>query len=438
MDHSAPSWKFVLRAFESRNYRLFFGGQIISLIGNWLTTLATSWLVYRLSSARGHTAAESAFILGLVAFAGQIPQLFITPIAGVWVDRLNRHRVLIATQTLAMLQSFSLAFLAYHESISIEWIIALNAFQGFIDSFDAPTRQAFTVSMVEKKHDLSNAIALNSSMIHASRLIGPALAGYLIYRFGVKLCFLMDGMSYLAVILALFAMRFKDHSHHQHPPGHVHEPPLHAFKTGLRYVSSMPTIRALLILNTVTSLFFMVLQVFMPILASDILGGGERTYGFLLGSSGLGAFLSTLYLAARRSVVGLSNVIAYSHFALSFGLIGMTFMHWRPLCMLVLVITGFALTAQVAASSTIVQTLVDNEKRGRIMSLFSVSFLGIMPLGGLLSGVMAKTVGVKMAYATAGIGCLMSAIIFFLYLPHFRKATRPHYEKLGILPKKES
>lgn len=424
-----PDFKFALRALKYRNYRLFFSGQIVSLIGTWLTTVATNWLVYRLAKQNGASAAHAALILGAVGFASQIPQLLLAPISGAWVDRLSRHKVLVATQFLSMMQSFALAYLALRGTIQIPAIVFLNFFQGVVNSFDMPARQSLTVDLVEKREDLGNAIALSSSMVHGARLIGPAIAGVLIYRFGEGSCFLIDGFSYLAVLIALLQMRLTPRQEQPHA-----ERLIHLFQEGFRYAFGFLPIRVLLMLIAATSLFTMSLQTLMPVFANDVLHGNERVYGLLLCASGAGALLATFYLAGRRSVVGLGRVIAYCNLTLGIGLVCFALSHALWLSMSLLVITGCAMVLQVASANTIIQTIVDDSKRGRVMSLFGVSFLGMMPIGSLLVGFVAGLVGPAWTMGLSGAGCIVSAYIFSRYLPLFRKHVIPVYVKMGLLP----
>lgn len=418
---------FMLRAFKSRNYRLFFAGQIVSLVGTWLTLVATSWLVYRL--AQQHMPERSAAILGFVGFAGQIPVFFLAPFAGVWVDRLNQHAILIVTQALSMLQSFALAFLALRHMITIPEIIGLNAFQGLVNAVDIPTRQAFVVKMVENREDLSNAIALNSSMVHTARLVGPAVAGILIYKVGEGLCFLLDGFSYLAVIAALVAMRVKPHA-----TGKLHKHPIHEFKEGFRYAFGFAPIRTLLLVVALVSLMAMSQSTLMPLMADRVLGGRERVYGLLLCASGFGAFIGSIYLAWRRTVLGLGRVIAVGIFVFGAGMIAFAESRWMWLSMPLLTVMGAAMVVQFAACNTVLQTIVDDDKRGRVMSLFAMCFMGMSPFGALLAGIIADRIQAPLTLAVTGAGCVAAGILFSYRLPSLRPLVRGIYVKKGIIP----
>jgi MFS family permease len=409
------------RALRHRNYRLFFAGQGISLIGTWLTRVATSWLVYRLTG--------SALMLGLVGFAGQIPTFFLAPIAGVWVDRWNRHRVLVVTQVLAMIQSALLAALAWSGRPTVAGIAALSIFQALINAFDMPARQAFVVQMVEDRADLPNAIALNSSMVNAARLIGPSVAGILIALFGEGWCFAIDAASYLAVIASLLAMRIEPRPVAPRTTRVTAE-----LVEGLRYVVGHMPIRSVLLLLAIVSLMGMPYTVLMPVVATSVLHGQAHTLGFLMAASGAGALAGALYLASRTSVLGLGRVIGISAAMFGVSLIGFALSHVLWLSLVLMVPTGMGMMVQMAASNTVVQTLVDEDKRGRVMSFFAMAFFGTVPFGSLLGGSLAERIGAPYTIGLGGIVCLVGAALFFRALPELRRHARPTYERLGILP----
>jgi MFS family permease len=409
------------RALRHRNFRLFFGGQSISLIGTWMTRLATSWLVYRLTG--------SAFLLGIVGFAGQIPTFLLAPFAGVWVDRLNRRHVLIVTQILAMLQSLALAMLTLTKHITIHEIICLSMFQGMINAFDMPGRQAFLVEMVEDRQDLGNAIALNSSMVNMARLVGPSLAGMVIAVSGEGACFLVDGISYLAVIASLLAMRLKPVAIKR-----VTASMLVQLREGWDYVAGFAPIRTILTLFALVSLMGWPFTVLMPVFASTILKGGPHTLGFLMGGVGVGALVSALSLAIRKSVLGLGRMIyiATGMFGVALIFFGLSKNFWLSLvCML---FCGFGMMQQMAASNTIIQTIVDEDKRGRVMSFYTTAFVGMAPFGSLLAGAMARAIGAPRTVMVSGACCIAGAIWFASRLNSIRKVIRPIYINLGILP----
>jgi MFS family permease len=409
------------RALRHRNFRLFFGGQSISLIGTWMTRVATGWLVYRLTG--------SALLLGTSSFAGQIPTFLLAPFAGVWVDRLNRQHVLVWTQTLAMVQSFMLAELTFSHHITIHWILFLSAMQGIINAFDMPARQAFLMQMVEDRRDLGNAIAINSSMVNMARLIGPSLAGMLIAATNEGWCFFIDGASYLAVIASLLMMRIDVPEIKR-----VSASMLIELKEGWTYVSGFVPIRTILLLFSVISLMGMPFVVLMPVFARNVLHGGPHTLGFLMGAMGLGALVSALALAARRSVRGLGRMIVISAGVFGAGLIGFGLSHYFWLSMLAMLVTGFGMMQGMAASNTIIQTIVSEDKRGRVMSYYTMAFVGMAPFGSLLAGTMAHAIGAPRTVVMNGGVVLLGAIWFATQLPAVRDAIRPIYRQLGILP----
>jgi MFS family permease len=419
--NSTSNWRFALRALEHRNYRLFFAGQTVSLVGTWMTRLATSWLVYRLT--------DSAFMLGFIGFAGQIPTFLLGPIAGVWVDRLDRHKVLIVTQVLSMIQSFWLAALALTHHITFWDIFGLSIFQGVINSFDMPARQAFVTQMVDRREDLPNAIALNSSMVNSSRLIGPSIAGVVIAAVGEGWCFFIDGASYIAVIISLVLMQITVHQAARRQTSVRAE-----LTEGWQYVSRFKPIRAILLLLATVSLFGMPYTVLMPIFARDVLHGGAHTLGFLTGATGIGALVSAAYLATRKSVLGLGRVIPTVTMVFGVGLIGFGLSHWLPLSLFLLLFTGFGMMQQMAASNTILQTIVEEDKRGRVMAFYSMSFAGMAPFGSLLAGAVAARVGAPLTVVICGMVCIVGAVIFLTQLGEIRRLVRPIYVQLGILP----
>jgi MFS family permease len=409
------------RALRHRNYRLFFSGQSISLIGTWLTRVATGWLVYRLT--------HSALTLGVVGFAGQLPTFFLAPFAGVWVDRLNRHRVLVVTQVLAALQSAALAGLTLAGVITVGDIVLLSVFQGLINAVDMPARQSFVVEMVEDRADLSNAIALNSSMFNGARLIGPSVAGVLIAWFGEGWCFVLDAVSYLAVIASLLAMRVPARAGIR-ATGRL----FHDLREGFRYVAGSPPIRSVLLLLAVTSLFGMPYVVLLPIFAAQVLHGGPHTLGFLMAASGLGAFAGALYLASRRSVLGLGRLIALFSGVFGLGLIAFSGSHRLWLSFLLMAVVGMSMLVQNASSNTVLQTIVDEDKRGRLMSFYAMAFFGSAPLGSLFAGALASRIGAPDTILWGGGVCLIGSALFLRHLPALRRAVRPIYQRLGILP----
>jgi MFS family permease len=412
------------RALRHRNFRLFFGGQSISLIGTWMTRIATAWLVYRLTN--------SALLLGTVSFAGQIPTFLVAPFAGVWVDRLNRRHVLVWTQVLSMVQSLLLAALTFSGRITIGWILALSVMQGLINAFDMPGRQAFMVQMVGDRADLSNAIAINSSMVNMARLIGPSLAGMVIAASNEAWCFLIDGLSYIAVIASLLAMT-------------IHAPIIRRtaastfseLKEGWAYVSGFLAIRTILLLFALASLMGMPFVVLMPIFAAKVLHGGAHTLGFLMGAMGVGALISALSLAARKSVRGLIRIIPIAAVVFGLGLVGFGLSHTFWLSMITVLIAGMGMMQGMAASNTIIQTLVSEHMRGRVMGYYTMAFVGMAPFGSLLAGSMASAVGAPLTVIINGSVVVLGAVWFFTRLPALRRTVRPIYQEMGIIPQPE-
>jgi MFS family permease len=419
---STGGFAFMVRALRHRNYRLFFSGQSVSLIGTWMTRIATSWLVYRLT--------HSALLLGLVGFAGQIPAFLLAPFAGVLIDRWDKHRVLVVTQVLAMLQSAALAGLALTGVINIWHVLGLSLFQGFINAFDMPARQAFVVEMVDTREDLPNAIALNSSMFNAARLLGPSIGGVVIAAVGEGWCFFGDAVSYVAVIASLLLMRVQPRER----PAAVREPVWQELRAGWAYVAGSPAIRSILLLLAAVSLVGMPYMVLMPVFASTILGGGPHTLGFLMAATGVGALGGAIFLANRRSVLGLGRIVPAMGALFGLGLIGFSLSRWLVLSLLILLATGLGFMVQNAASNTLLQTLVEDDKRGRVMSFYTMAFMGTAPFGSLLAGALASRIGAPHTLLLGGLGCIAAALWFASRLPALRETVRPIYVERGILP----
>jgi MFS family permease len=414
--------KEAFRALRHRNFRLFLGGQIVSLVGTWMQRVALGWLVYRLT--------HSAFLLGLVGFAGQIPSLFLSPLAGVWADRWNRHRMVIATQALSMLQALALAALVLVGSVAIWHLVALSLFLGLVNAFDVPARQAFLVQMVDGRDDLANAIALNSSTFNAARLVGPAIAGLLIVEMGEGLVFLVNGVSYVAVIAALLAIRVAPRP----LPSGPSAPPWHHMKEGVAYAWSLSSIRTLLLIVGLAGFAGMPYRVLMPVFATDVLHGDAHTLGFLTGGIGVGALGGALFLAARRGVRGLGRVILVAVVMFGASIVGFSASRSFALSLLLVFFAGFGMMVQTASCNTILQTIVDDDKRGRVMSFYAAALQGTMPLGSLLAGTLAGVVGAPRTVLLGGIACLLGALGFARTLPTLRREIRPIYVRLGIIP----
>jgi MFS family permease len=419
---AAGDFSHAWRALRHRNFRLFFGGQSISLIGTWMTRVATSWLVYRLT--------KSSLLLGTVSFAGQIPTFLLAPLAGVIVDRIDRRKVLVWTQALAMAQSLALAWLTLAHRINITEVLALSSMQGIINAFDMPGRQSFMVKMVEDRADLSNAIAINSSMVNVARLIGPSLAGILIAATNEGWCFLVDGISYIAVIASLLMMRVPSTVE-----AHSGTSMLAQLHEGWNYVAGFAPIKTILLLFALLSLMGWPFMVLMPIFAAQVLHGGPHTLGFLMGAVGVGSLISALSLVMRRSVRGLGKMIPIAATAFGVGLIcfGLSTNLW--LSMALLLLAGFGMMQGLTASNTIIQTLVDEKMRGRVMSYYTMAFVGMAPFGSLLAGVLAHAIGAPHTVIVSGVACILGGLWFWSRLPRLRKDMRPIYERMGIIPR---
>ena len=410
----------ITRALRHRNYRLFFGGQSISLIGTWITRIATSWLVYRLTG--------SELLLGIVGFCSQIPMLVLSPFAGVLVDRWDRHRILVITQILSALQSAALAVLALMNVITVAEVIVLQVLQGVINSFDTPARQSFVVEMVEDRADLPNAIALNSSMINASRIIGPSVGGVLIATMGEGWCFGADAISYIAVIASLLAMRRTPVT-----KAVIDTKMLEELRTGWTYVSRFAPVRALLLIVALAGVAGMPYATLMPVIASKVLHGGAHTLGILMTASGFGALAGTLYLASRRTVLGLGKVIVAASIGLSLGLIAFSFSRALWLSIVILPVVGAGMMVQAASANTILQTVVDERLRGRVMAFYSLAIMGMQPIGSLLSGVIAERIGAPMTIFYGALLCLAGALWLAVRRPMLAAHIRPIYIERGII-----
>lgn len=418
---AARRFKYIFRSLQYRNYRLFFGGQSISLVGTWIQRIAMPWLVYDIS--------HSVVLLGIVGFASQIPTFVLASFAGVIVDRSNRYHILIATQVLAMLQALALASLFFVDVLQVWHIIVLSIILGFVNAFDVPARQSFLVEMVEKKEDLGNAIALNSSMVNGARLLGPSIAGVLIAVAGEGTCFLINGLSYIVVIVSLLQMKIVPKPRMKKTTKVIHE-----LREGFKYTFGYIPIKSIILLLAVISLMGMSYSVLMPVFAREILHGNSHTFGFLMGGSGLGALTGALYLASRRNAAGLEKLIPISAIFFGLGLIALSFSRAFWLSLAMMIATGLGMMLVMASSNTVIQTIVDDNKRGRVMSFYAMAFMGTAPFGSLLSGGMAKIIGTPLTFAFGGAVCIMGALLYLRKLPELQKVIRPAYIKLGILP----
>jgi MFS family permease len=410
------------RALRHRNFRLFLAGQFISLVGTWLQSVALGWLLYRLT--------RSALLLGLAGFLTQIPTLVLSPLAGVWADRWNRHRMVIGTQLLSMVQALALAALVLSHREAVLPILLLNLLLGIANAVDVPARQSFVVEMVAGGEDLANAIALNSSIFNLARLVGPALAGPLIAALGEGKVFLLNGLSYLAVIAALLAIRVPERPHRVERWAELRA----HLRDGFEYVAGFAPIRAVLLLLASISLFGTPNSMLLPIYAGGVLRGDAHTYGMLVGAIGVGALAGALYMASRRTVVGLGGVIVVALALFSGSLLALSLCRRPWLAVPILAVTGFGMMVHMAASNTIVQTLVDPAMRGRVMSFYTVAFMGSAPLGSLLLGWVASRIGAPWTTGLCSLVCLGATAAFARKLPELRRQVRPIYARMGVIP----
>jgi len=383
--------------------------------------IAMPWLVYHMTG--------SALLLGVVGFVGQIPTFLLAPVAGVITDRISRYRVLLATQIISMIQAAILAILCLTGMIQIWEIILLSLILGCVNAFDVPSRHSFVIDMVEKKEDLGNAIALNSLMFNGARLIGPSIAGVMLAATGEGVCFLLNAISYVFVIISLLMMKL-----HIRQTQNKREQILKELGDGFRYTFGFPPIKHLLILLSISSLMGMSYSVLMPVFAKEILHGGSHTYGFLMGAAGFGALLGALFLASRKSVVKLGRIVPASAILFGAGLLGLSFSRLFPVSLLLMIFIGLGMMMQAAASNTILQTITDDDKRGRVMSFYTMSIMGTAPFGSLMAGALAKVVGTPWTIFTGGLASIIGALIFLRKLPELKAIVRPVYVKMGIIP----
>lgn len=402
------SLKITFRALTHRNYRLFFGGQSISLIGTWIQRIATPWLVYDLTN--------SVLLLGVIGFVGQIPTFLLSPLAGVLTDRWNRYKIMLTTQILSMVQASILAWLVFSGNIQVWHIIVLSGFLGCINAFDVPARQSFVIQMVERKEDLSNAIALNSSMVNGAKLLGPSVAGMLIAATGEGICFTLNAISYLFVIWSLLLMKIAPADNRNGKNSVLQE-----LRQGISYTFGFAPIRYIIVLLALVSLMGMPYTVLMPIFAKEIIHGGAHTFGFLMGASGMGALTGAFYLASRRTDKGLEKIIPLSAGIFGTGLILFSFSQSFLPSLILMVITGLGMMLQMASSNTMLQSIVDDSMRGRVMSFFTMAVMGTAPFGSLLAGSSAKFIGAPHTVLLGGIACICGALLFTFKLPEISK-----------------
>lgn len=379
------------------------------------------WLVYHMTG--------SVLLLGIVGFAGQIPTLFLSPVAGVLTDRWSRYHVLLFTQIISLVQAALLAWLSLSGAIQIWEIIVLSVILGCINAFDVPARHSFVIDMVDKKEDLGNGIALNSLMFNGARLIGPSIAGLMLASTSEGVCFLLNAISYIFVIISLLMMKLDIKISIRKV-----EPIFKELRDGLRYTFGFAPIKHLLILLSISSLMGMSYSVLMPVFAKEILHGGSHIYGFLMGAAGFGALLGALFLASRKSVLKLGRIVPASAIVFGAGLLGLSFSRTFPISLILMIFIGLGMMLQAAASNTILQTITDDDKRGRVMSFYTMAIMGTAPFGSLLAGGLARVIGTPWTIFTGGLATIIGALIFLRNLPELKALVRPVYIKMGIIP----
>lgn len=401
----------AFRTLSNRDYRLFFFGQGVSLIGTWMQNIAASWLIYRITG--------SAMMLGIAGFLGQMPVFFISPFAGVLGDRWSRHRILLVVQVLSMAQAFTFAAVTLTGTVRVWHILCLSAALGIINAFEMPIRQAFVIEMVRDKANLPNAIALNSTLFNASRLVGPAVAGVIVAAAGEGICFLINGVSYIAVIAAFLSMNVS--SVRQVKSG---KNIFSDMKEGFLYAVRFIPIRDILILISFISLFGLAFPVLLPVFAAKVFNGGSHTFGLLVSSSGAGAFLATVYLAMRKSIQGQGRIMNIAIYSLSAGLAGFAFSEYIYLSLLLLAVVGFSMIVVVASCNMVLQDMVEEDKRGRVMSFYVMAFTGASPLGSLLAGTISSRAGAPFTVFIFGLACLVIGAVFSFRLPEVSRLIK--------------
>ena len=411
----------MFRALKYKNYRLFVSGQSVSLIGTWIQMVAMLWLVYSITN--------SALILGVVGFSGQIPMFVIAPFAGALADRVNKHKVLLITQSLALVQALVLAGLVLFNLVTVWHLIILSVILGLINALDMPVRQSFVIEMIENnKEDIGNAIALNSSMVNAARLIGPSIAGILIATVGEGWCFFLNSLSYLAVVTSLLKMKIT-------PVVHKGEDKkiLRDISEGFKYSFGFPPIKYLISQLAVIGLFGSMVTLLAPVVAKEMLHGDSSTFGFLMSAFGSGALIGAVYLLNKKTVLGLGKLIAGAASLFGLSLILFSFSYIFVVSVIIMLFAGISNMLIIASTNTLLQTIVEEDKRGRVMSLYAMAFRGMSPFGNLLGGSLAGFIGTEFALASGGVVSLVSGLLFLSRLPYLRNFTHPIYAKLGII-----
>jgi len=407
------------RALRHPNFALFMSGQIFALIGYWIQQIALAWLVYRLTG--------SATLLGVLAFAANVPILLLAPFAGLWSDRFNRHRMMLATQILEMAQAITLTVLAFSGAIAVWHIIALTAFLGMCVAVELPVRHAYLLELVGGKDDLPNAVATTSLVANCGRLIGPVVAGVLISRYSEATCFLINSLTYIAVLVTFAFIRVK-----QQPSTGAHAPMWRGLGEGFVYAWRVVPIRLLLMLLAAVALTAAPYNALMPAIVHELFAGDAQTLGFLVGAAGMGAVAGTLLLSMRRNVRGLLRFILLAALAVGAALTALSLSRWLPASIALMSVIGFGILVVTVSTNMILQTIVDDDKRGRVMSLYTAAFLGVAPLGSLLAGMFADRIGAATTVLIGGILCLLTGAAIARVLPALRAHIRPIYAKLGI------
>jgi MFS family permease len=410
----------ALRAFRHRNFRYYFCGQSLSMVGTWIQQIAMSWLVYRLT--------DSPFLLVVTAFSAQIPILVLGALGGVWSDRVDRHKLMVATQILAMVQGLALAALTYAGAIEVWHIIALATVLGVITAIDMPLRQTFVAQMVPAKEDLPAAIAFNGFMMNAGRMIGPAIAGALLIYFSEAFCFLINAISKIAALAAILALTVVPNVREANRKSVIG-----GLAQGLHYAWHVVPIRILLPVAALLGFMVTPYQTLLPVYAKEIIGGGPEMLGILMAAAGFGSLLAPIYHASRRDVRGLARIVLGGLLVTGVALMVFAYSRNLWLAMPMLALTGLGVILSAQAIVTIMQTIVDDAMRGRIMSLFTVAFMGISPLGSLAAGAMAHVVGAEATLFTGGVCCCLGAVVLLRQMPRLRANIRPIYVKLGIV-----
>jgi MFS family permease len=412
----------IVSALRHRNYRLFFAGQSVSLIGTWMQRIAMGWLIYRLTG--------SALLLGVFGFVGQIPMLFLAPFVGVFVERWDKQKVLVVTQIASLVQALLLAILTFTHQETYPVVLVLGFFLGVVNTIDMPARQSFVVEMLEEKRDLPNALALNSFVVNCGKLIGPTLAGFIIALVGESWCFLINAISYVGVVFAINAMRVAKKE--------KNETKIEVFREltmGFRYVFGQVHLRSVILMIALLSLVGAPYTDLLPIVAKELLHGGSHTFGFLRAAPGVGAIIGGLWLASRNSVRGLARVVPVACMTFGIALIGFSYSRSLPLSLTLLAISGLGMMVQLVSSNTMVQSCVSDDMRGRTMSIYAMAMQGTMPLGSLTAGYIASRLGVPTTFVICGACCVAGSIVFTMGLQKWKNSSETAHLVLRRDPK---